>query len=66
MKILEQGKIRQILKIKKCKVCRSVFTYSEDDALIIFNTKKEKISVGVVCPVCEEVIKISAFDKKAK
>jgi len=66
MKILEQGKIKQILKIKKCKICKSVFTYSEEDAMVIFNTRKEKISVGVVCPVCEELIKISAFDRKAK
>lgn len=66
MKILEQGKIRHIVKIKKCKVCKSVFTYNEEDALVIFNTNKGKIAVGVVCPVCEEVIKISTFDKKAK
>ncbi len=66
MKIVKQGKINHIVRIKKCKFCNTVFTYNEEDALVIFNIEKSRIRVGVVCPVCEEIIKISAFDKKAK
>lgn len=66
MKIVKQGKINHIVRMKKCKFCNTVFTYNEDDALVIYNAGKNKIRVGVVCPVCEEIIKISAFDKKAK
>lgn len=48
-------------RITQCKCCNSKIAYKMEDVFFgIFNGKQ------IRCPVCEEFIKISIFDKKVK
>lgn len=44
----------------KCKYCKSIFAYKEDDVDRSWDSNK------IVCPVCKHYIPISIFDKKVK
>ena len=56
MKILKEVNIE---KKHKCKYCKSVFTYKQEDVdRVWFNNIK--------CPVCHQVMPVSIFDRKVR
>lgn len=66
MKIIKQGKIRKGTdRIKKCSHCKTIFQYGQRD-IIDLTTDGQEVFDGVQCPVCEELIATSIFDKKVK
>ena len=52
-------------KYKKCKICKTEFTYIDKDITQIGMDYHELFNV-VICPVCGQYICTSIFDKKVK
>lgn len=46
--------------VKKCKKCKTEFVYSREDLC----TNNNCLKLYVRCPACEELLKVSRFDKK--
>lgn len=58
MRVISKNEVE---RIKKCHVCESVIAYKKEDIFLGFWDKKK-----IKCPVCEEHIDVSIFDRKVK
>lgn len=64
MKIIKVGKIKEFNRVKKCKYCKTIFIYSYRDLIEI--TDGIKYYDGVQCPICEELLRVSYWDRRIK
>lgn len=67
MRIIKRGlkPEKNIERLKKCRVCKTVFAYTSKD-LQEFGYDAYTWHFGVICPVCENYLSKSIFDKKVK
>lgn len=66
MRIIKKGvKPKNVERIKKCNVCKTVFAYTYKD-LHEFGYDADCFYLGLICPICENHLSKSIFDKKAK
>ncbi len=61
MEILKVGNVFTEVKfVKKCKKCKTHFVYNSSDLF----TNSACLDLYVSCPMCEETLKVSRFDKR--
>ncbi len=66
MRIIKRGiKPENVERLKKCHVCKTVFAYTYKD-LHEFGYDEDTWYQGLICPVCENHLSKSIFDKKVK
>lgn len=57
MKVISRDTIERIVK---CKCCKSIISYKNEDV------KKGWNGRVIICPVCKGLVYVSRFDKKVK